>query len=115
SKEGYYLALRQTQSTIRCEAPDWQPWLVFFPRALQQQKRRLHEKIERERKAVANLPELAIMILDYARDHGRVTTRDIVREQGASPNTLKATFSSLVEKGLLARHGAGRSTWYGLP
>jgi DNA-binding GntR family transcriptional regulator len=39
----------------------------------------------------------------------------MVREFGASPNTLKATFTSLVEKGLLVRQGAGRSTWYGLP
>ncbi len=31
-----------------------------------------------------------------------------------SPNTLKATFRSLVEKGHLVRHGGGRSTWYGL-
>tara|TARA_R110002124_G_scaffold265191_3_gene431891 strand:- start:2182 stop:3231 length:1050 start_codon:yes stop_codon:yes gene_type:complete len=115
SKDGYYLALRQTQGTIRSEAPDWQPWLSFFLRALQQQKRRLADKVERERRAIADLPELAIKILDYVRDHGRVTNRDIVREYGASPNTLKATFSSLVEKGLLARHGAGRSTWYGLP
>lgn len=115
SKEGYYLALRQTQSTIRSEVPDWQPWLTFFLRALQQQKRRLEIKMERERSALTELPELAINILDYVRDHGRVTTRDMVREAGASPNTLKVMFGSLVEKGLLVRHGAGRSIWYGLP
>jgi Fic family protein len=115
SKEGYYLGLRQTQGTIRSEAPNWQPWLVFFLRALQQQKRRLAIKVEREKNALTALSELAVKILDYARDHGRGTSRDMVREAGASPNTLKATFSSLVEKGLLARHGGGRSTWYGLP
>jgi Fic family protein len=115
SKEGYYLALRQTQGTIRIQAPDWQPWLMFFARALQQQKRRLAEKVEREKNALTALPKLAVEILDYAREHGRVTTRDMVREHGASPNTLKATFSSLVTKGLLARHGGGRSTWYSLP
>lgn len=114
SKEGYYLALRQTQGTIRTEAPDWQPWLLFFLRALQQQKRRLAVKVEREKNALAILPELAVKILDYVRDHGRVTTRDMVRETGASPNTLKTIFTSLVEKGLLARHGGGRSTWYSL-
>jgi Fic family protein len=115
SKEGYYLGLRQTQGTIRSEAPNWQPWLVFFLRALQQQVRRLALKVEREKNALTALPELAVRILDYARDHGRVTSRDMVREAGASPNTLKATFTSLVEKGLLARHGGGRSTWYSLP
>jgi Fic family protein len=115
SKEGYYLALRQTQTTVRTNAPNWQPWLLFFMRALQQQKRRLAVKVEREKNALSALPELAVKILDYVRDQGRVTTRDMVREFGASPNTLKVTFTSLVEKGLLLRHGAGRSTWYGLP
>jgi predicted transcriptional regulator len=38
----------------------------------------------------------------------------MVRETGASPNTLKTTFTSLVKKGLLVRHGGGRSTWYAL-
>jgi len=115
SKEGYYLALRQTQSTIRGDTPNWQPWLMFFMRALQQQKHRLAVKVEHEKNALASLSELAVKILDYVQNHGRVTTRDMVRETGASPNTLKATFTSLVEKGLLARHGGGRSTWYALP
>jgi Fic family protein len=115
SKEGYYLALRQTQDTIRTVSPNWQPWLMFFMRALQQQKRRLAVKVEREKNALAALPQLAVKILDYVRDHGRVTTRDMVRETGASPNTLKATFTSLVKKNLLARQGGGRSTWYGAP
>jgi len=114
SKDGYYLALRQTQTTIHEEAPNWHPWLMFFMRALQQQKRHLAIKVEREKNALTTLSELAIKILDTARDHGRVTTRDMVRETGASPNTLKATFSNLVEKRLLVRHGGGRSTWYGL-
>ncbi|MFZ4541231.1 MAG: Fic family protein [Rickettsiales bacterium] len=115
SKEGYYLALRQTQVTIYGDAPNWQPWLAFFLRALQQQKRRLESKVEAERRAIVALPELAIQILDYVRTHGRVTPRDMIREQGASPNTLKALFGNLVDKGLLLRHGAGRGTWYGLP
>ncbi|MBM3575978.1 MAG: Fic family protein [Alphaproteobacteria bacterium] len=115
NKEGYYLALRQTQGTIRSNAPNWQPWLLFFFRILQQQKRRLSTKVEREKILLATLSELSVKIIDYVRDHGRVTTRVMVLETGASPNTLKKTFTALVEKGLLARHGAGRATWYGLP
>lgn len=115
SKEGYYLALRQTQGTIRTDAPNWQSWLMFFMRALQQQKRKLTAKVEREKNMLSVLSELAVSIIDYAKDHGRVTTRDMVRETGASTNTLKTTFTSLVEKGYLVRHGGGRSTWYSLP
>jgi Fic family protein len=115
SKEGYYLALRQTQGTIRSETPNWQPWLTFFLRALQQQKRRLAAKVERERLVIAALPELAVQILDHARHHGRVTIGDMIRRTGASRNTLKDHFRRLVEKRHLARHGAGKGSWYALP
>lgn len=115
SKEAYYLALRQTQGTIRSEAPDWQPWLNFFLRALQQQMKRLADKVEREKLVLPSLPELSLRILDHAREHGRVRASDIIRLTGASRNTLKQQFRQLVEKGHLARQGGGRSTWYTLP
>ena len=115
NKEAYYLALRRTQGTLRAEVPNWQPWLLFFLRALQQQARRLAVKMEREKNELAPLSVLAVKILEAARDHGRVTSRDMVRIAGASPNTLKITFTSLVEKRLLRRHGGGRSIWYSLP
>jgi Fic family protein len=115
SKEGYYLALRQTQGTLRSVTPNWQPWLIFFLRALQQQERRLAAKVERERVVIAALPELDLQIIDYARQHGRVTMADIVRVTGTSRNTLKDHFRSLVEKGHLTRHGSGKGSWYALP
>jgi Fic family protein len=115
SKEGYYLALRRTQGTIRTEAPDWTPWLTFFLTALQRQMRRLRGKVERERLLLAKLPSLAIQILDHARDHGRVMIGDAVAITGASRNTLKLHFKTLRERGLLVLHGQGRGTWYSLP
>lgn len=115
NKEDYYLALRQTQITIRTEAPHWQPWLLFFMRSLQQQKRRLAVKVEREQMVVSALPELAVKILDYAKDQGRVTMSDMVKNTGASSNTLKHHFRNLVKKQLLVQNGRGRSTWYALP
>lgn len=115
SKEGYYLALRQTQGSIRTEAPNWQPWLTFFLRALQQQERRLAAKMEREKLVIATLPELAARIVDLARDHGQVTMGDVIRATGASRNTLKEHFRRLVKRGHLARHGVGKGTWYALP
>ena len=115
SKEDYYLALRQTQGMIHTKSPNWQPWLLFFLRALQQQKRHLSVKIEHEKFFIAALPELAVKILDYVRDQGRVTMSDMAHTTGASKNTLKEHFRSLVEKRMLIKNGGGRSTWYGLP
>jgi Fic family protein len=71
SKEAYYLALRQTQGTIRTESPNWQPWLIFFLRALAEQVRRLERRVEREKLVLAVLPELSLQIVEFAREHGR--------------------------------------------
>jgi Fic family protein len=114
SKEGYYLALRRTQGTIRTDAPDWNPWLEFFLRALQSQKQRLEKKMERERIMLAALPELSVLILELAREHGRVTMAEAVRVSGSSRNTIKEHLRALVEQGHLTLHGAGRGAWYGL-
>lgn len=114
SKEGYYLALRRTQGTIRTETPNWQPWISFFLHALQQQKRHLAVKVEREKLVLATLPELSVQILDYTRNHGRVTIGDIIRVTGANRNTLKEHFRRLIELGHLIRHGIGKGSWYTL-
>jgi Fic family protein len=114
SKEGYYLALRQTQKTIHSDKPDWQPWLIFFLRALQQQKRRLADKIERERVILAALPTLSLQIMDQVRAKGRTNLSEMTALTNASRNTLKVHFRTLVEEKLLVREGAGRATWYRL-
>lgn len=114
SKENYYLALRQTQSTIRTDAPNWQPWLTFFLRALAEQVRRLEQKIEREREAFVSLPALSLAILEIARDHGRVTIATAAKITGANKNTLKLHFRALVEKRRLLPHGRGRGAFYSL-
>lgn len=114
SKEAYYLALRQTQGTIRTDAPDWQPWLVFFLRSLAEQVGRLKKKVEREKLVLAALPELSLQIVEFAREHGRVTIGEAVKLTGASRNTLKQHFRVLVERGHLNQRGSGRGAWYEL-
>lgn len=75
----YYLALRRTQGSIRSDAPNWQPWLIFFLRAMQHQMKRLATKIEREKIVLSSLPDLSLRILDHARGHGRVSMGDIIK------------------------------------
>ena len=114
NKENYYLALRQTQASIRSESPHWQPWLVFFLGSLAEQVRRLEKKVEREKLVLANLPELSLRIVEFAREHGRVTIGNAVTFTGANRNTLKQHFRNLVERQHLIQHGSGRGVWYGL-
>lgn len=114
SKEAYYLALRQTQGTIRTEAPNWQPWLVFFLRSLAEQVLRLEKKVEREKIVLATMPVLQLQIVEFAREHGRVTIGEAIKLTSASRNTLKQHFRTLVERGTLNQHGSGRGVWYDL-
>ena len=114
NKEAYYLALRQTQGTIRTETPNWQPWLVFFLRSLAEQVRRLEKKVEREKIVLAAMPELSLKIIEFAREHGRITMADAIRLTGASRNTLKQHFRNLTERANLNQHGSGRGVWYDL-
>jgi len=114
NKDGYYLALRRTQRTLAEALPDWEPWLLFFLRALQRQKARLAEKIAGEKLMSAAVPALAQAILDLARDQGRIGISDIIRTTGQHRSTIKLRLGELVRNEQLARHGKGRATWYTL-
>ena len=114
NKIACYLALRQTQGTIRTEAPNCLPWLDFFLRSLAEQVRRLEKKVEREKILLAAMPELHVQIVEFAREHSRVTIGETITLTGASRNTLKQHFHALVERGTLNRLGGGRGVWYDL-
>lgn len=113
TKDGYYLALRRTQGTIRSDAPAWEPWVIYFLTSLQGQKARLEAKIARERLLIVNLPELSVQILELAKAHGRITVGQIVGMTGANRNTVKKHLQALVAASHLAQHGSGKGTWYG--
>lgn len=113
TKENYYIALRKTQGTIRSDAPEWEAWIIYFLHALQQQKKRLEKKIERERIMIDTLPALSVQILELAKAQGRITIGQIVKVTGANRNTVKKHLQSLVSANHLAQHGTGKGTWYG--
>jgi predicted HTH transcriptional regulator len=96
------------------QEPDWQPWLNFFLRAMQQQKALLEKKIERERLILGKLPELSVQILELCRGRGRVTVAEAGKATGTNRNTIKDHLKALSRAGHLKRHGAGRGTWYSM-
>ncbi len=109
-----YASNRKTQGTIRTDTTNWNPWLVFFLRSLADQVRRLEKKVEREKIVMASLPELSLQIVEFAREHGRITIGAAIKLTRASRNTLKVHFRNLVECGHLIQHGSGRGVWYEL-
>ncbi len=114
NKEGYYLALRKTQGTLKEENPDWQPWIIFFLNALKQQKHKLEIKVEREKLLLGQLPELSLKILELTKSRGRLTISDVVVLTNANRNTIRKHLENLVETNQLVKYGKGKGTWYAL-
>ena len=112
NKQAYYLALRQTQGTIRSGSPHWQPWLLFFLRSLASQVIRLEAKVTHEKLVLAALPALSLHIMELTQKQGRVTMNEIVIATAANRNTVKTHLRKLVQSGQIKQHGAGRGVWY---
>jgi Fic family protein len=112
NKGAYYVALRQTQRSIRSGSTDWQPWIRFFLSSLRSQVKRLGEKVEREDLMSRRLPKLSADLVSLAREHGRLTVMQAEQQTGANRATIKSHLAKLVKDGRLTKHGVGRGTWY---
>ena len=118
NKDLYYKALRRTQTTLKADMTDWQPWLSFFLRCLKKQKSNLAIKLDKEQPRTNNdtdLPALSVQILELFSKNDRLTIAEIVKLTGANKNTLKVRLRELVDAGRLQQHGKGRATWYSQP
>jgi Fic family protein len=115
NKDLYYKALRRTQTTLKSETPDWEPWVGFFLRCLKTQKDGLAARLHGERIAQggeADLPELSLQILEALRAKERLTITQLASIIGANRNTLKVHLRRLVAAGRVRQHGKARATWY---
>ncbi len=117
NKDLYYKALRRTQTTLKGDEPDWEPWVGFFLRCLKKQKNNLAERLDRDQIAGdddAELPEVSLKILTLLRAHDRQNIVQITEATGANRNTIKLRLRELVGAGKIRRHGKARATWYTL-
>jgi Fic family protein len=73
NKDASYFALRRTQLTIGTPSPDWQTWIDFFVQSVATQVANLEAKLDVERIVIAAIPALSLAIIEFARNHGRVT------------------------------------------
>ncbi len=112
SKEGYYRALRRTQTTLASKKPDWEAWLMFFLRSLVKQKDALAKKIAFEDTQATDLHPLAKKIVALLPDHETLTLSQIVKLTQGKPSTVKLRLKELVEKGYLMPKGQGRGAHY---
>src|SRR3546814_216424 len=117
NKDLYYKALRRTQTTLKGETPDWEPWVGFFLRCLKRQKDSLTARLDRQQiaqRSEADLPELSLQILKALRAKERLTIAQLASITAANRNTLKVRLRELVADRRVRQHGKARATWYSL-
>ncbi len=112
TKEGYYRALRRTQTSLANEQPDWEAWILFFLRSLVKQKDALAAKISIGHTSTEDLHPLARKIIALLPHHEILTLRQIVELTGAKPGTVKLRIRELVDAGYLLPKGKGRGAHY---
>ncbi len=117
NKEAYYLALRRTQTSFQKET-DWEPWVIFFLRALRSQIGRLRDRLATH----SGLPEgdaipddlspLAGRLLKLLAARQTLSVSDAAEALGANRHTLKDKFTELIENGYAELRGKGRGAHY---
>lgn len=110
SKEGYYRNLHQTQITLKSGKPNYEPWLIFFLRALLKQKKRLEQKVSLS--VIEDLTDNERVIMDLFQQRPKWALREISTATGINPNTAKKALQGLVRKKYLALEGKGRAARY---
>jgi len=120
-KEGYYRALRRTQTSLQQQqgTADWEPWLLFFLRSLTTQFKNLRQRLEDTRvmsESPGTLPEylspLAGKLLVLLGQRETLTLAEATEALGANRNTLKLKFKELVDAGEAKLYGKGRGAHY---
>ena len=116
-KDAYYLALRRTQTSFQ-EQADWEPWVLFFLRAMKFQIERLRERLsDSPPSSIQNSPSvslspLAERLLTLLQERQTLSVGEAEKALEANRNTLKNKFTELVENELAELHGKGRGAHY---
>jgi Fic family protein len=109
NKEHYYIALRQTQSTL-ATTPDLNPWFLFFLTALEQQINILRTQWMAKKSGTLTAREEHVLAL--IRAHQPASIGFLERNSGIKRATLKAILARLKQGGLIAMEGSRKGSVY---
>ena len=112
NKDGYYRALRATQTIIGTSDANWEPWLEFFLMILWKQTVALGQEITALEASLSRLGVHERAILDLVEKQGFVTVADVMAATGALRETVRKRLGQLVKKGFLMSQGKGRAAGY---
>ena len=113
NKEGYYLSLRETQSSLKMNNPNYTPWIDFFTKVMNSQIEFLKGKIQQDSPTtVMNKNEN--QVYEILKSSGECSVSFLLEQTDLSRPGLKSLLARLVESGIIRRSGQGKATRYHL-
>tara|TARA_Y100000768_G_C23983127_1_gene687074 strand:- start:1124 stop:2191 length:1068 start_codon:yes stop_codon:yes gene_type:complete len=113
NKEGYYIALRDTQVTFKSGHSDYDKWLSFFLRVVSTQTEILQSRISQESPA-SILNENERLIYSVIKANGECKIGFLLEQTNLTRAGLKSLMKRLVDKKIIIREGVGKGTIYRL-
>lgn len=115
-KKAYYLALMEGQKNRYQDSENIKNWVLFFLDGLQTLANRLEQKSQQFKTVQNFLTDRHQRLLDFIRQNQPVQIATVnAAFSEVSHGTLKNDLTSLTERKLIVRLGAGRGTRYFLP
>ncbi len=113
NKEHYYLALRESQQSLKSAHPDISTWIVFFLQTLKKQKDLLSKNLNQyEAQSLSAMPSGTFEILELLEAQERITISDLEKGLNMNRNTAKTRLRRLLNEGLIQKHGEKKGVWY---
>lgn len=111
NKENYYICLRETQSTLETNIPEYGKWIDFFFKTISIQTDFLNRKI------IKNSPVTPINkneknIYKIIESAGECKISHILENTKMTRSGVKALLKRLVDRGLIKKQGQGKGTTY---
>jgi len=112
----YYRSLNQAKHYQAQRKADLTNWLNFFIRGFYETAKDLEREISivsiSSNKSVIRLSGEEIQILDFVKQMGKITSRDIADIIKGSERTIQRRIKALMRKQLLAKKGRGKNSYY---
>ncbi len=112
NKPEYYVALRQSQKTLRTELENITPWLTFFFNILLEQSRQAIALISKEEVSKLLSPQQEIIWNFISKAKGEITPIEIYTLTNIPRPTINQTLSKLLKLKWVEKIGLGRATRY---
>jgi Fic family protein len=114
NKEGYYIALRDTQSSFKSDKPNYDKWADFFLKIVTAQTEILQSKIIQE-SPISIMNENEKLIYKIIETNGKCKIAFLLEQTDMTRPGLKSLLKRLVENGVLKKEGQGKGTYYFAP